>query len=128
MRILIVSESENQGEYWERLIALVVPEATIERRRIADLKDIPYQERFPSDLIFLISIEGNTPFYQWLDYTKVNEIPLICSVEQIDKAIVEQLKNYAVKGYVNVHCSIDELRTAIDMVCNKKGTFLKFVN
>jgi len=125
MKILIVSESASQATYWERLIALVVPEADL--TITTELFNIQVHQE-PFDLIFLVSHDGNGEFYKWVQYADANGLPLICSVRQINEQVIEVLKKYGIKGYVNVHCSLDELETAIELVSQRKGTFLKFIN
>lgn len=127
MEVLIVSENLKQATYWERLIGLVIPDSQITCSNLSDLFNSEYPE-IEKDLLFLVSIDGNNSFYNWIDYANQNEIPFICSIEQINEKVIEQLKNFAIKGYVNVHCSMDELETAIKIVLENKGTFLKFIN
>lgn len=127
MEILIVAENLTQATYWERLIGLVVPDSNIVCWTISEICCSNYQD-LNYDLLFLVSIDGNTDFYQWIEYATNKDIPFICSVDQITGDVIDQLMKFGVKGYVNVHCPMDELQTAIRIVCEKKGTFLKFVN
>jgi len=125
MKIMIVSESASQATYWEKLIALVVPEADL--TITTEFFSIQVHQE-PIDLIFLVSEDGKGDFYKWVQYAAANGLPLICSVQQINEQVIEVLKKFGIKGYVNLHCSLDELETAIELVSQRKGTFLKFVN
>lgn len=123
MRTLIVSETIEQTAYWRKLFTLVMPEAEIVCAEFPEVE----KEVKDYDLIFLFASTENGGFYRWLEKLSLTELPTICSVENLSDEVVLALKKYDIKGYLNVHCSLDELSDAIRIVLENKGTYLNFV-
>lgn len=123
MKIKIVYECLSQAMYWKKLIALVVPNANIVCKDIAEAS---IEDEDTYELLFLAAVTVSDSFYDLVEKTNKMNTPLICNVEKMNDDLFENLKMYGVKGYVNVHCTIDELQTAIRIICNRRGTFLNF--